>query len=84
MKGKDLTPYPGWEEAQIGIMETILQAKFEQNPTLMRKLVETGDLVLLNGNNKQETFWGIDLYSWVSENHLGRIIMNIRDKDTEK
>jgi nicotinate (nicotinamide) nucleotide adenylyltransferase len=84
LKGKDLTPYPGWEEAQISIMESILQAKFGQNPTLMLKLAETGNHVLLNGNNKQETFWGIDLYSWIGENHLGRIIMNIRDKEIKR
>ena len=84
MKGKDMKPYPGWAEAQLSIMESILQAKFEQNPTLMQKLAETGGCILLNGNNKQETFWGIDLYSWVGENHLGRIIMNIRDKEIHR
>lgn len=84
LKGKDLMPYPGWEDAQINIMESILQAKFEQNPTLMQKLAETGNRILLNGNNKQETFWGIDLYSWAGENHLGRIIMNIRDKEINR
>ena len=72
------------ENAQISIMESILQAKFEQNPALIRKLVETGSHVLLNGNNKQETFWGIDLYSWIGENHLGRILMNIRDKEIKR
>lgn len=84
LKGKDLFPYPGWEDAQISIMESILQAKFEQNPALMRKLLETGSRILVNGNNKQETFWGIDLYSWIGENHLGRIIMNIRDKEIKR
>ena len=81
LKGKDQTPYLGWEEDQLGIMESILRAKFEMNPSLMQRLVDTGNCVLLNGNNKQETFWGIDLYSWIGENHLGRIIMNIRDKE---
>ena len=80
-KGKKQIPYPGWEENQLGIMESILRAKFEKNPSLMQKLVDTGDRVLLNGNSKQETFWGIDLYSWIGENHLGKIIMNIRDKE---
>ena len=84
LKGKELTPYSGWEEAKVGIMLSILQAKFEQNPTLMRKLVDTGSRVLLNGNNKQETFWGIDLYSWTGENHLGRILMDIRDKEIKR
>lgn len=82
LKGKEQTPYPGWEEAQVGIMETIIQAKFEQNPTLIKKLTDTRNRVLLNGNNKQETFWGIDLYSWRGENRLGKILMNIRDKET--
>ena len=84
LKGKDQEPYWGWEEDQLGIMESILRAKFEQNPSLMQKLVDTGNRVLLNGNNKQETFWGIDQYSWIGENHLGRIIMNIRDKEIQR
>ena len=84
LKGKDLMPYAGWKESQINIMESILQAKFEQPPVLMQKLVETGNRVLLNGNNKQESFWGIDLYSWIGENHLGRILMNIRDKEIKR
>ena len=81
LKGKDQIPYQGWEEGQLRIMESILRAKFELNPSLMQKLVDTGNCILLNGNNKQETFWGVDLYSWRGENHLGKIIMNIRDKE---
>lgn len=79
LKGKDLIPYPGWEEARLYIMESILKAKFEQNPCLMKKLKDTGNCVLINGNSKQETYWGVDLYSWIGENHLGIIIMNIRE-----
>ena len=79
LKGREQMPYPGWEEAQVGIMKSILQAKFEQNPPLMKNLADTGNRVLLNGNNKQETFWGIDLYSWQGENQLGKILMEIRD-----
>ena len=84
LKAKEQTPYPGWEEARLDIMETILKAKFEQNPDLMKKLLETGNSILINGNSKQETFWGIDLYSWEGENHLGKIIMKIRDKENKK
>ena len=84
LKGRGLIPYSGWEEAQLSIMESILQAKFDQNLVLMRKLKDTGNCMLLNGNNRHETFWGIDLYSWIGENHLGRIIMNIRDKETQR
>ena len=81
VRGNSQMPYTGWEASRLDIMASILQAKFEQNPTLMKKLADTGKRVLLNGNNKHETFWGIDLYSWIGENHLGKIIMNIRDKE---
>jgi nicotinate (nicotinamide) nucleotide adenylyltransferase len=81
LKGKDIVPSHDWEEARFEIMESIIRAKFEQNPILMRRLKETGNRLLINGNNKQETYWGVDLYSWQGENHLGKIIMNIRDKE---
>ena len=81
LKGRDIVPYPGWEDARLSMMESIIRAKFEQNPVLMRKLKATGNRLLVNGNNKHETYWGIDLYSWQGENHLGRIIMTIRDKE---
>lgn len=68
----------------LEIMESILIAKFNQNPGLMRRLKETGNTVLVNGNNKQETFWGVDLYSWQGENNLGKILMKIRDKEERK
>ena len=83
-KGKELIPFPGWEEAQLDIMESILTAKFEQNPRLMMMLAETEDRILINGNNKHETFWGLDLFSWTGENHLGKIIMKIREKEMKK
>lgn len=81
LKGKEQMPYFGWEEKRLDIMESIQQAKFEQNPALKRKLADTGNRILINGNNKQDTFWGIDLYSWQGENQLGKIIMNIRRKE---
>ena len=84
MRGKGLTPYPGWEEAQLDIMESILNAKFEQNPALMGKLAKTGNCILTNGNSKHETFWGVDLYSWQGENYLGKLLMRIRKKETLK
>jgi predicted NAD-dependent protein-ADP-ribosyltransferase YbiA (DUF1768 family) len=84
LKGKKIVPSPDWEEARLDIMESIIRAKFEQNPILMRRLKETGNRLLINGNNKQETYWGVDLYSWQGENHLGKILMNIRDKEIRK
>lgn len=84
LKGRDMVPDSDWENERLGIMESILTAKFEQNPSLMKRLVETGNMLLINGNNKKETFWGIDLYSWQGENHIGKILMTIRDKEKTK
>ena len=84
LRGRELKPHPGWEEAQLDIMESILQAKFEQNPALMKKLADTGNTILINGNSKQETYWGIDLYSWEGENYIGKLLMKIREKETLK
>lgn len=84
LKGKDIVPASGWENERLDIMESILTAKFEQNPSLMKRLLDTGNTLLINGNSKRETFWGIDLYSWQGENNLGKILMTIRDKEKSK
>lgn len=39
--------------------------------------------ILINGNNKEETWWGVDLDSWKGKNHLGSILMEIRDKEEQ-
>jgi len=72
------------EGESLEVMEAILRAKFEDNPYLMKKLVETCNAVLINGNNRKEEYWGIDLYSWRGENNLGKILMKIRDKEEKR
>ncbi len=80
LKGRDIVPPAGWENECLGIMETILTAKFEQNPMLMKRLVETGSKLLINGNNKGNPLWGVDLYTWEGSNMLGKLLMKIREK----
>ena len=83
-KSMDCTPSIEWEESKLNIMGSILLAKFDQNPNLKKRLIETDGRILINGNNKHETYWGVDLYSWRGENHLGKILMTIRDKEKKK
>lgn len=80
MKGGQIMPSSKWEEHKLKTMMSIQMAKFTQNPSLMRRLIATGDCKIINGNNKQEAYWGVDLYSWKGENNLGKILMEIRDK----
>lgn len=69
------------DQEDLALMQAIVEAKFAQNPDLMQRLEETKGCILINGNSKKETFWGVDLYSWAGENHLGEILMTLRDKE---
>ena len=84
LRGRDIAPPSGWENEQLTIMESVLVAKFGQNPSLMKRLAETGNTLLVNGSNKKDTFWGVDLYSWKGENRLGKILTAIRDKEKSR
>ena len=74
---------PDWENVKLPIMEAIIRAKFTQNEDLKQLLVETGDLVLEEGNTWGDTFWGVDARTREGSNHLGRILMRIR-KELQK
>ena len=76
--GSRITPYKGWEDKKLTIMETLLKEKFLQHPELRGKLLETGERKLIAGNKKGETFWGTDLTTWEGQNRLGEILMNIK------
>ncbi|MBQ7849191.1 MAG: DUF1768 domain-containing protein [Clostridia bacterium] len=78
--GRLLTPRPDWETYQLQAMEEIVRAKFTQNASLAEQLLATGDAKLINGNKWDETFWGIDLRTGGGENHLGRILMQVREE----
>lgn len=69
----------GWDSMQVTAMEEIQHAKFEQNPELLQKLKATGNAVLVYGG-KANTFWGKNLYMDKGENHLGQILMKIREQ----
>ena len=68
-----------WEQIKVREMEKIVRAKFTQNPHLAQFLMETGDAELIEGNTWYDTFWGVDLKTGQGENHLGRILMALRE-----
>ncbi|MBR3019661.1 MAG: DUF1768 domain-containing protein [Clostridia bacterium] len=70
---------PAWEERQCTVMEEIVRKKFQQHPELIRMLLNTGNLRLINGG-KKDTFWGVNLITWEGENRLGLILMKIRNE----
>lgn len=80
-KGRRVNLRPDWEEVKVPIMKDIVREKFKQNDDLMRRLlIDTGNEELVEGNYWGDTFWGVDLKTNEGENHLGIILMELRDE----
>ena len=50
-----------WQKRSPKVMEEVVRAKFNQNPDLAEKLISTGDLHLVEGNNHDDNLYGIQL-----------------------
>ena len=66
-----------WEEVKLDIMTEVVSQKFLQHPHLIEMLLQTGDEELVEGNKWGDRFWGV--CKGKGENHLGKILMKIRD-----
>ena len=73
-----------WEEIKLGVMLSLLKEKFTKHPKLRELLLATGDEELVEWNTWHDNFWGICTCSKCasgihqSENHLGKLLMQIR------
>lgn len=74
--GRAITIRKDWDEVKLGIMTTLVRYKFEKDP-LKRILLATGDCYIEETNTWKDTYWGV--CNGVGENHLGIILMNIRE-----
>lgn len=79
--GKTVTLRKNWNQMREEVMEKALRAKFEQNPELKKKLIDTGDVDLIEGNDWGDTFWG--QVDGKGENKLGKLLMKIRLEYTD-
>ena len=78
--GRRVRLRPDWEEVKVGIMEQIVRAKFTQNEELKWRLIATGEAELVEGNSWHDTCWGVDAKTGEGQNHLGRILMKVRQE----
>ena len=78
--GRRVALRPDWEEVKVSIMKELVYAKFIQNEQLKQKLLDTEDAQLLEGNTWNDTFWGVHLKNGEGCNHLGRILMEVREE----
>lgn len=79
--GQKLTLRPDWNDVKVNAMYEIVKDKFSRNPELKLKLLQTGDLQLIEGNYWGDKFWGV--CNGEGENHLGKILMRVRKELSE-
>lgn len=75
--GRRLKLREDWEQIKDNVMYICLKSKF-QNPDLQKKLLATGDAVLIEGNNHGDRYWG--MVKGEGENKLGKLLMRVRDE----
>lgn len=68
---------PNWEQIKDRVMLIGLFEKFTQNPQLKKRLLETGNAKLIEGNTWHDTYWGV-CYG-VGANKLGELLMALRE-----
>ena len=81
--GRKIPLRPDWNTVKDQIMLELLTAKFTQNESLKRELIETGDAVLIEGNTWHDNYWGYCICPKCvlveQHNKLGNLLMQIRD-----
>ncbi|WP_431881705.1 NADAR family protein [Micromonospora chalcea] len=83
-RGRQVPLRPGWDvEVRYQVMAEVLKAKFTAHPGRVDALLSTGNADLIEGNKWCDTHWGRcfcarDGHLGVGENHLGRLLMELR------
>jgi len=75
--GRSVTLRPGWDRLRIEVMTKLLMQKFSDQH-LRRLLLDTGDAELIEGNDWNDTFWGV--CRGKGKNNLGKLLMMVRSK----
>lgn len=75
--GRMMTIRPDWDQVKVQVMREILDVKFSL-PDLADKLLSTGNAQLVEGNNWNDTFWGV--CNGKGQNWLGKLLMEKRAK----
>ena len=72
-----LATRPDWEDVKQGIMLQLVRQKFAQ-PKFRKRLLATGDRVLVESSNRDDLYWGVDRATGEGDNRLGKILMQVR------
>jgi ribA/ribD-fused uncharacterized protein len=69
-----------WPEIHLAVMETALRHKFAPGISWRARLMSTGDDEIVEWNNWGDRYWGREVSDGRGENHLGRLLMKLRDE----
>ena len=69
---------PDWNEVRLQLMEDISRAYYMANKNMKKKLIDTGDKVLLHKGPRIDSFWGIKKDGGL--NYHGKILMKLRNE----
>lgn len=81
--GRSVVLRPMWDEVKVRVMGLLLYRKFFCNEKLGDRLLDTGDHVLVEGNDWNDKVWGATKDSfgaWEGTNLLGRLLMTVRSE----
>jgi len=68
-----------WHDIKDSVMTTLLESKFSNNnPLLLKKLLATNGMDLVEGNTWNDTYWGV--CDGVGQNKLGKLLVAVRSK----
>lgn len=83
--GKAVTMRADWNAVKLDVMRDLVKQKFA-NDALRAKLDDTAGRRLVEGNKWGDTYWGMVMRDGklVGENHLGKILMEVRDQFSAK
>lgn len=86
--GRTLTIRTDWEQVKQSVMLYLLRQKFAPGTENARLLLNTGDAVIEEGNWWHDNYWGIcrcnRCAGKIHENHLGRMLMQLRQELREQ
>lgn len=77
--GRRVTMWSAWNDFKLSVMKDLVRQKFKDS-VLRRQLLDTGQEYLQEGNRWGDKFWGVDLRSGEGQNHMGRILMKVREE----
>jgi len=78
--GQSIKKRDDWESEKLNVMYRVLRTKFTKEP-MRSMLLDTGGAYLEETNYWYDKFWGV--YNGEGLNHLGRLLMVVRDELVE-